>query len=133
MKKHSCWRECLYFKGFGYFAGFMVDKGYLLSRLTKTIKKTCDISPQLSDPGDHTMTVTVTERDEAHLSHEAIGHGIHIWDVRQQDQLVGMFHDEADAQRYKQELEALEEQAQHNCAVVQQTQPFVGAALAAKL
>ncbi|GAB7533081.1 hypothetical protein PS3A_54970 [Pseudomonas sp. 3A(2025)] len=54
------------------------------------------------------MTVTVTERDEAHISHETVAHGIHIWDVRQQDQLVGMFHEEADAQRYKQELEALE-------------------------
>jgi hypothetical protein len=56
------------------------------------------------------MTVKVTERDDAHLSHEAVGHGIHIWDVYQQDQLVGMFHDETDAQRYKEELEALEGQ-----------------------
>ena len=56
------------------------------------------------------MTVKVTERDDAHLSHEAVGHGIHIWDVYQQDQLVGMFHDETDAQRYKEELEAQESQ-----------------------
>ncbi|MEG5263914.1 hypothetical protein TRP66_06385 [Pseudomonas sp. JDS28PS106] len=54
------------------------------------------------------MTVKVTERDDAHLSHEAVGHGIHIWDVHQQDQLVGMFHDESEAHRYKEELEALE-------------------------
>ncbi|RRV06935.1 hypothetical protein EGJ27_14380 [Pseudomonas sp. v388] len=54
------------------------------------------------------MTVKVTERDDAHLSHETVGHGIHIWDVHQQDQLVGMFHDESDANRYKEELEALE-------------------------
>ena len=38
------------------------------------------------------MTVKVTERDDAHMSHEALGHGIHIWDVHQQDLLVGMFH-----------------------------------------
>ena len=54
------------------------------------------------------MTVKVTERDDAHLSHETVGHGIHIWDVHQQDQLVGMFHDESAARRYKEELEALE-------------------------
>ncbi|MCS3466812.1 hypothetical protein M2401_000522 [Pseudomonas sp. JUb42] len=56
------------------------------------------------------MTVKVTERDTAHLSHEAIANGIQIWDVHQQDMLVGMFHDESEAQRYKMELEALESQ-----------------------
>jgi hypothetical protein len=50
------------------------------------------------------MTVTVTERDDDHVSHETIADGIHIWDVRQQDQLVGMFHHESDAQRYAAEL-----------------------------
>ena len=50
------------------------------------------------------MTVTVTERDDAHISHETIADGIQIWDVRQQDQLVGMFHHESDAQRYAAEL-----------------------------
>ncbi|MBC3951798.1 MULTISPECIES: hypothetical protein [Pseudomonas] len=56
------------------------------------------------------MTVTVTERDDAHISHESIADGIQIWDVYQQDQLVGMFHIESDAQRYKMELEAQENQ-----------------------
>ena len=54
------------------------------------------------------MTVTVTERDDAHISHESIADGIQIWDVRQQDQLVGMFHHESDAQRYAAELAAQE-------------------------
>ena len=47
------------------------------------------------------MTVKVTERDDAHMSHEALAHGIHIWDVHQQDLLVGMFHNECDAHNYK--------------------------------
>ncbi|MFJ4144683.1 hypothetical protein [Pseudomonas sp. NPDC089734] len=59
------------------------------------------------------MTVKVTERDEAHLSHESVAHGIQIWDVYQQDQLVGMFHQESDAYRYKAELEELESQSSH--------------------
>ncbi|MCD5996035.1 hypothetical protein KDX38_20750 [Pseudomonas sp. CDFA 602] len=59
------------------------------------------------------MTVRVTERDDAHLSHEAIADGIQIWDVHQQDQLVGMFHIESEAYRYKDELEALENQVSH--------------------
>ncbi|MDH0748270.1 hypothetical protein N5D61_18265 [Pseudomonas sp. GD03842] len=54
------------------------------------------------------MTVTVTERDEAHKSHESIADGIQIWDVRQQGELVGMFHQESDAQSYAAELAALE-------------------------
>ena len=54
------------------------------------------------------MTVKVTERDDAHMSHEALGHVIHIWDVHQQDQLVGMFHNENEAHNYKNELESLE-------------------------
>jgi len=51
------------------------------------------------------MTVKVIERDDAHMSHEAIAAGIRIWDVHQQDLLVGMFHSETDAQSYKAELE----------------------------
>ncbi|MGY1921772.1 hypothetical protein ACW9IF_22915 [Pseudomonas tolaasii] len=54
------------------------------------------------------MTVKVTERDDEHMSHEAVAHGIHIWDVHQQDQLVGMFHNENEAHNYKNELESLE-------------------------
>ncbi len=54
------------------------------------------------------MTVRVSERDDAHISHETIADGIQIWDVYQQDQLVGMFHVESDAHQYKMELEEQE-------------------------
>ncbi|MNM89598.1 hypothetical protein D3C81_1018310 [compost metagenome] len=54
------------------------------------------------------MTVKVTERDDSHKSHEGVAAGIRIWDVHQQDLLVGMFHSEADAQNYRAELEMLE-------------------------
>lgn len=56
------------------------------------------------------MTVKVSERDDSHMSHEAVASGTRIWDVYQQDLLVGMFHDERDAQNYKNELETLEAQ-----------------------
>ena len=56
------------------------------------------------------MTVKVTERDDSHKSHEGVAAGIRIWDVHQQDLLVGMFHNETDAQNYKAELEVLEQQ-----------------------
>ncbi|MCO8311420.1 hypothetical protein [Pseudomonas mandelii] len=54
------------------------------------------------------MTVKVTERDDSHMSHEGIAAGIRIWDVHQQDMLVGMFHSETDAQNYRVELELQE-------------------------
>jgi hypothetical protein len=54
------------------------------------------------------MTVKVTERDDSHMSHEGIAAGIRIWDVHQQDLLVGMFHSETEAQHYRAELEMLE-------------------------
>jgi len=53
------------------------------------------------------MTVKVTERDDSHMSHEGVAAGIRIWDVYQQDLLVGMFHSETDAHSYKAELEIL--------------------------
>jgi hypothetical protein len=56
------------------------------------------------------MTVKVTERDASHLSHESVAAGQQIWDVHQQDLLVGMFHNETDAHQYKAELETLESQ-----------------------
>lgn len=60
------------------------------------------------------MTVKVTERDESKLSHEGLAAGLRIWEVHQQDQLVGMFHEEHEAQNYRQELEQLEaQQAKH--------------------
>ncbi|AZC20025.1 MULTISPECIES: hypothetical protein [Pseudomonas] len=56
------------------------------------------------------MTVKVTERDDSHMSHEGVAAGIRIWDVHQQDMLVGMFHSESEAHSYKAELEKLEQQ-----------------------
>ncbi|MDG9883041.1 hypothetical protein CSV86_002860 [Pseudomonas putida CSV86] len=54
------------------------------------------------------MTVKVTERDESKLSHEGVAAGVRIWDVHQQGQLVGMFHTEHEAHRYRMELEVWE-------------------------
>ncbi|CAG8867307.1 hypothetical protein PS627_02422 [Pseudomonas fluorescens] len=54
------------------------------------------------------MTVQVTERDESRLSHEGLAAGVRIWDVHQQGQLVGMFHNEHEAEQYRTELETLE-------------------------
>ncbi|MDF0729993.1 hypothetical protein P0Y43_04515 [Pseudomonas entomophila] len=56
------------------------------------------------------MTVQVTERDESRMSHEGLAAGVRIWDVHQQGQLVGMFHDEQTAHQYRMELEYLENQ-----------------------
>ncbi|QXI39678.1 MULTISPECIES: hypothetical protein [Pseudomonas] len=56
------------------------------------------------------MTVQVTERDESKMSHESQASGLRIWEVRQQGQLVGMFHEEHLAQKYRMELEYLENQ-----------------------
>ncbi|WP_415761781.1 hypothetical protein [Pseudomonas sp. CP4] len=56
------------------------------------------------------MTVKVTERDDSQMSHEGLAAGIRIWDVHQQDLLVGMFHNEIDAHNYKAELEVQEQQ-----------------------
>ena len=54
------------------------------------------------------MTIKVTERDDSRMFHQLVAHGIHLWDVHQEDVLVGMFHRESDAQSYKAELEKLE-------------------------
>ncbi|MGZ7458627.1 hypothetical protein ACXPVS_18205 [Pseudomonas sp. Ma2-10] len=62
------------------------------------------------------MTVKVTERDDSHKSHEGVAAGIRIWDVHQQDMLVGMFHSETDAHSYKAELEKLEQQREQRSA-----------------
>ena len=56
------------------------------------------------------MTVQVTERDESKLSHEGLAAGVRIWDVHQQGQLVGMFHNAQEAEQYRSELEVLERQ-----------------------
>ena len=54
------------------------------------------------------MTVKVTERDENKMSYESLAAGMRIWDVHQQDELVGMFHNEHEAHSYRIELEFLE-------------------------
>ncbi|WP_252091742.1 hypothetical protein [Pseudomonas sp. MWU13-3659] len=56
------------------------------------------------------MTVQVAERDESKMSHEGQAAGLRIWDVHQQGQLVGMFHNEQQAHQYRMELEYLENQ-----------------------
>ncbi|MDR2306083.1 MAG: hypothetical protein LBE53_02645 [Paucimonas sp.] len=56
------------------------------------------------------MTVQVIERDESKMSHEGLAAGVRIWEVHQQGQLVGMFHEEHQAHQYRQELETLEHQ-----------------------
>lgn len=56
------------------------------------------------------MTVIVTERDDSHKSHESVASGVQMWDVHQQGLLVGVFHNESDALRYKEELELGEKQ-----------------------
>ncbi|MEG0968747.1 MAG: hypothetical protein RSD81_14335 [Pseudomonas sp.] len=58
------------------------------------------------------MTVKVTERDENKMSYESLAAGLRIWDVHQQDELVGMFHNEHEAHNYRIELEFLETRPQ---------------------
>jgi hypothetical protein len=62
------------------------------------------------------MTVKVTERDDSHMDHESVAACVRIWDVHQQDMLVGMFHSESDAYSYKAKLETLEQQREARSA-----------------
>jgi hypothetical protein len=52
------------------------------------------------------MNVVVTERDEHHMSHESQALGKRIWDVHQNEQLVGMFSSESEALAYRALLES---------------------------
>ena len=52
------------------------------------------------------MVITVKERDEDHMSHDANNAGVRMWDVYQGDVLVGVYHSEADALKYKALLES---------------------------
>jgi hypothetical protein len=52
------------------------------------------------------MVITIKERDEHHMSHEANSAGVRMWDVYQGDVLVGVYHSEADALKYKDLLES---------------------------
>ena len=46
------------------------------------------------------MTITVTERDDSRMFHQLVAQGVHLWDVHQENILVGMFHRESDALFY---------------------------------
>jgi hypothetical protein len=50
------------------------------------------------------MTITVTERDENHMSQEARSLGLSVWDVHQEGHLVGIYHSQADAVAYKEQI-----------------------------
>jgi len=52
------------------------------------------------------MVITVKERDEDHMSHESSSAGVRMWDVYQGDVLVGVYHSEAEALKYKELLES---------------------------
>jgi hypothetical protein len=52
------------------------------------------------------MVITIRERDELHKSHDANDAMISMWDVYQGDVLVGVYHNESDALRYKELLES---------------------------
>jgi hypothetical protein len=52
------------------------------------------------------MIITVKERDEDHLSHDAQNASVRMWDVLQGDVLVGVYHSEEDALKYKALLES---------------------------
>ncbi|TWI58580.1 hypothetical protein IQ22_00286 [Pseudomonas duriflava] len=51
------------------------------------------------------MTITITERDETHMSQEARALGLTVWDVYQEGHLVGIYHSRAEAAAYKAEIE----------------------------
>ena len=58
------------------------------------------------------MSVVVTERDEDHKSRESRALGRRCWDVRQQGLLVGVFHNEQEANAYRDNLAREEAQRQ---------------------
>jgi hypothetical protein len=62
------------------------------------------------------MTVQVTERDESRMSHEGLAAGVRIWDVHQQGQLVGMFHNEHEAHQYRANLKTWKTSARNDPA-----------------
>lgn len=52
------------------------------------------------------MVITVVERDEEHKSHDARDAMLRMWDVYQNDVLVGVYHSEDEALKYKELLES---------------------------
>lgn len=52
------------------------------------------------------MIITVKERTEDHMSHDALNASVQMWDVLQGEMLVGVYHREEDALKYKALLES---------------------------
>ena len=52
------------------------------------------------------MEITVIERTESHMSHDAISASVTMWEVLQGNVLVGVYHRETDAVAYKELLES---------------------------
>ncbi|MDB5980621.1 MAG: hypothetical protein JWQ69_1636 [Pseudomonas sp.] len=52
------------------------------------------------------MIITVKERDDDHMSHDAQNASLRMWDVYQGDVLVGVYHSEEEALKYKALLES---------------------------
>jgi hypothetical protein len=52
------------------------------------------------------LSITVKERTEDHLSHDAINASVNMWEVIQGDVLVGVYHSEEEALKYKALLES---------------------------
>ncbi|MEB0040125.1 hypothetical protein QN380_06515 [Pseudomonas sp. MH10] len=52
------------------------------------------------------MVITVIEREEKNMSHDASNAMLRMWDVYQGDVLVGVYHNEVDALKYKELLES---------------------------
>jgi hypothetical protein len=52
------------------------------------------------------MIITVKERDDDHMSHDAQNASLRMWDVFQGDVLVGVYHSEEEALKYKELLES---------------------------
>jgi hypothetical protein len=52
------------------------------------------------------MIITVKERTEDHMSHDALNASVQMWEVLQGEMLVGVYHSEEDALKYKALLES---------------------------
>lgn len=52
------------------------------------------------------MIITVKERDDDHMSHDAQNASLRMWDVYQGGVLVGIYHSEEEALKYKELLES---------------------------
>ena len=52
------------------------------------------------------MHITIKERTQDHMSHDAINASVTMWEVLQGEVLVGIYHRESDALAYKQLLES---------------------------